>query len=270
MSGRGTTKKILSSLLGADSIEAIYDAEQRVACGLNPLFREHAKRLSGFKNRHRGKRAIIIGNGPSLLKTNLKLLKNEVTFGLNRIYLLFKKLGFQPTYYVAVNGHVIEQCAGDIKKISSTKFIRWEHNKLFKGIADTVFIRSRATPGFYKNPPKDGLWEGGTVTYAAMQLAFYMGFDEIVLVGVDHSFKAKGAPNELVVSKGDDPDHFDPAYFGKGFRWQLPDLETSERAYRLAKKAFEADGRRIADATVNGKLNIFPKARLEDILSART
>ena len=58
---------------------------------------------------------------------------------------------------------------------------------------------------------------------------------------------------------GDDRDHFDTRYFGKGFRWQLPDLDTSEVAYRMAHKAYANDNRRILDATVGGKLTVFPK-----------
>ncbi len=87
----------------------------------------------------------------------------------------------------------------------------------------------------------------------------------MVLIGVDHNFVTKGKPNTTVVSEGDDPNHFHPAYFGKGFRWQLPDLETSELAYGLAKQAFEADGRQIVDATVGGKLTVFPKVKYDEL-----
>ena len=68
-----------------------------------------------------------------------------------------------------------------------------------------------------------------------------------------------------MVSGGDDPNHFSPAYFGKGFRWQLPDLETSEQGYRLARQAYEADGRQVLDATVGGKLAIFPKVPYDSL-----
>jgi hypothetical protein len=61
-------------------------------------------------------------------------------------------------------------------------------------------------------------------------------------------------------STGDDPNHFAPNYFGKGFRWHLPDLEGSELAYRVAKHIFAMNGRKIFDATINGKLDVFPKA----------
>jgi hypothetical protein len=92
-----------------------------------------------------------------------------------------------------------------------------------------------------------------------MQLAYHLGFQKVILIGVDHSFTTQGKPHQAVVSQGDDPNHFSPNYFSKGFRWQLPDLETSEAAYRLAHQAFEADGREIVDATIGGKLTIFPK-----------
>ena len=105
-----------------------------------------------------------------------------------------------------------------------------------------------------------------TVTYVALQLAYFMGFETVILIGVDHSFKSKGKPNTTVVSAGDDPNHFDSGYFGKGFRWQLPDLDTSEKAYLRARKFFEDDSRQVLDATVGGKLQVFPKVSYDSLL----
>jgi hypothetical protein len=103
------------------------------------------------------------------------------------------------------------------------------------------------------------VFEGSTVTFVALQIAFHLGFQDVILVGVDHSFTSQGEPNAAVVSDGADLNHFSPAYFGKGFRWQLPDLAASERAYRLAHRAYESAGRRVMDATIGGKLEVFPK-----------
>ena len=86
-----------------------------------------------------------------------------------------------------------------------------------------------------------------------------MGFSEVYLIGVDHSFISKGTANQTVVSSGDDPNHFSPEYFGKGFRWQLPDLNTSEVSYQMANNSFLAAGRKVFDATIGGKLEVFPK-----------
>ena len=111
-----------------------------------------------------------------------------------------------------------------------------------------------------------GLWEGGTVTYVALQLAFFMGFDDVILIGVDHSFQTSGPAHKLVTSDGSDPDHFHPDYFGKGVQWQLPDLEMSERGYRLAERAYAAAGRRVRNATLGGRLKAFPLADYRAVL----
>ena len=103
------------------------------------------------------------------------------------------------------------------------------------------------------------------MTNVCLQLAFHMGFEKAILIGVDHSFAAKGKPNTTVVSDGDDQSHFDPRYFGKGFRWQLPDLDTSEQGYWMARQAYESAGRSAVDATVGGHLQVFPKVDYESL-----
>jgi len=211
-----------------------------------------------LKDKHQGERCFIIGNGPSLRNTDLLLLKDEVTFGLNRIYLLFDQLGFATTYYVAVNRLVIEQCAHEIVRLPCPKFISWHARDLIDFTVDMMFLHSRSGTRFYTDIT-EGVWEGATVTYVAMQIAYYLGFQRVILIGVDHSYATKGEPHTTVVSQGDDPNHFDPRYFGKGFRWQLPDLKTSELAYRIAKDQFERANREIIDATVGGKLQVLRK-----------
>jgi hypothetical protein len=211
-----------------------------------------------MKDKHAGERCFIIGNGPSLRHTDLSLLENEVTFGLNRIYLLFDEMGFSTTYLVSVNRLVIEQCADEIASQPCPKFISWAAHDVIGFAEDMSFLYPRQMPAFCRDITQ-GIWEGATVTYVAMQVAYYLGFSTVVLVGVDHSFSTHGKPHTTVTSRGDDLNHFDPNYFGKGFRWQLPDLETSEMAYRMARSSFEAAGREIVDATIGGKLDVFAK-----------
>jgi len=106
------------------------------------------------------------------------------------------------------------------------------------------------------------LWEGATVTYVALQMAYHMGFEKVILIGVDHNFVTKGDANKTITSQGGRSQPLCPNYFGKGFKWQLPDLETSERAYRMAKTAFTADGREVLDATIWRQADGFPEDRL--------
>lgn len=226
----------------------------------DPRYRTSMRRLQRYRDRHKGQRCFIIGNGPSLKQTDLSLLKNEYTFGLNRIYMNFSRMGFETTYHVVVNELVVEQCADEIARLRMPKFVGWHCRNLIRFTDDMQFLWTRSgLRSWFFTDLTEGCWEGSTVTMVAIQLAYYMGFSEVILIGVDHSYRFEGNPHAAVVSQGDDPNHFDPNYFGKGFRWHLPDLEGSELSYRVAKHVFETSGRRIVDATVGGKLQVFPK-----------
>jgi hypothetical protein len=231
----------------------------------HPLRRASVNRLASFRDLHRHQRCFIIGNGPSLKQTDLTCLRGEFTFGMNRIYMLFGELGFSTTYYVSVNSLVIEQCAEDIRNLPIPKFLSWRSHALIQPTQDMMFLHTTYSGPKFARDVRGRLWEGATVTYVALQLAYFMGFETAILIGVDHNFTTQGKPNTTVVSQGDDPNHFHAGYFGKGFRWQLPDLDTSERAYQLARLAYEADGRQVLDATIGGKLTIFPKVNYTDL-----
>jgi hypothetical protein len=218
-------------------------------------------------NQHWGQRCFIIGNGPSLRETDLGRLKEAATFSLNRGYLLFERIGAPTTYHVTVNPLVVEQWSGEILRLPCTKFLTWNRRHGFPKDADLIYIggpMSDPRPRFSTDVTRE-LWVGATVTFVAMQLAYYLGFQQAILIGVDHRFRAQGKPHEMVVSKGADVDHFAPDYFGAGARWNLPDLETSERAYTLAREAYRQSGREILDATVGGALQVFPKVRFEGL-----
>jgi len=247
-----------------------YDAIRRLPkvpdAYLHPWRRKSRERMYAMKDIHRGERCFIIGNGPSLKNTDLSKLKNECTFGMNRIYLLFPELGFTTTYFASINDLVIEQCAEDIAALPMPKFIAWHSNRHFQRFPDDmVFLYTTYTGPQFAYDMTRRIWEGATVTNIALQLAFYMGFEQVILIGVDHNFANKGEANKTIVSDGDDSNHFDPRYFGKGFRWQLPDLDTSEIGYKMARKAYEKSGRQVLDATIDGKLTIFPKVDYETL-----
>jgi len=238
-------------------------AGEWLQASLHPWRRASISRLAAYRDKHKGERCVIIGNGPSLKHTDVSRIKDEITFGMNRIYLAFPEWGFQTNYFVSINDLVIEQCAQDIRALPMPKFLSWHSRPFIQPTDDTMFLHTTYYHPAFTRDVRRRVWEGATVTYVAMQLAFYMGFEQVVLIGVDHSFKAKGDPNKTVVSDGDDESHFDPRYFGKGFRWQLPDLDTSELAYQRARIEYEQAGRQIVDATIGGHLTVFPKVEYD-------
>lgn len=232
---------------------------------LHPWRRDSIQKIESLKDSHLGEQCVIIGNGPSLRETDLKKLKNVFTVGMNRFYLAFPEMGFSTSCLLSVNNLVIEQCAEDFRALPIPTFVSWRGRKWIEPAANLHYLyTSYLLPRFNGNAA-GRLWEGATVTFVAMQLAYYMGFKQVVLIGVDHSFTSKGTPNTTVVSTGDDPNHFNASYFGKGFRWQLPDLETSELAYGMAREAYLKEGREILDATIGGKLTVFPKVKYDTL-----
>jgi hypothetical protein len=211
---------------------------------LEAAYQKNIRRLEHFRDAYSGERCFILGNGPSLARMDLGRLRGEHTFGLNRIYLLAERSGFLPSFLVAVNTLVLSQ------------FVR----------ADplTFFLKHNPTPGFYHHFHY-GLWHGATVTYVALQLAHFMGFHKVYLIGVDHHFECQGQPHERQTSQQADPNHFDPAYFGPGIDWHLPDLETSESAYRIAKIQFRESARLLVNAGAGGHLEVFPRVPFESL-----
>jgi 6-hydroxymethylpterin diphosphokinase MptE-like protein len=235
----------------------------------HPWRRDSIARLEEWKDKYKGQRAFIIGNGPSLNQTDLSKLRDEFTFGLNRIYLMFPRLGFSTSCLVSVNNLVIEQSLAEISALTIPTFLSWRSRGFFprsSAVASlpTFLYTTYESPTFACDA-RGRLWEGATVTNVALQLAYHMGFRKVILIGVDHNFSSKGKANQEVVSQGDDPNHFSAAYFGKGFRWQLPDLDTSEVGYRMARAAYERDGREVLDATVGGKLTVFQKVEYNSL-----
>jgi len=252
---------------------ALQRAVQYPSAYLHPWRRKSIARLRELKDKYRGERCFIIGNGPSLKDTDVSKLKDEYTFGMNRIYLAFDDWGFQTSFLVCVNSLVIEQVYQDFQGLKMPKFFSWRSRELLypngKMDAYTHFLFTTYTGPKFAQDVTGRMWEGATVTFACLQLAFHMGFEKAVLIGVDHSFAAKGEPNKTVVSQGDDLSHFDPKYFGKGFRWQLPDLDTSEQGYWLARQGYETAGRQVVDATLGGMLQVFPKVDYNSLFEAK-
>ena len=270
MAFKNSLKRILPEPVwefASDRYWAWYNRDRHLLARVfSPVWMQNKTRLEAWRDRYQGERCFIVGNGPSLRKMDLDRLADEFSVGMNRIYLAFEESQFKTSVLVSVNDLVLEQCHQEMQELDIPKFLSWRARKFFKAGPETLFLDTDYTlPENFSGDATGRLFEGFTVTYISLQLAYFMGFTTAILIGVDHNFATKGPANQVVTSEGDDPNHFAANYFGKGFRWQLPDLEGSERAYRMAKQAYQADGRTILDATVGGKLTIFDKVKFEEL-----
>jgi hypothetical protein len=238
---------------------------RRIKWDLHPLSWVSRTRIRSWKDRFTGQKAIIVCNGPSLLKSDLALLDGIFTFGLNKINLLFEKSTFRPSCIVAVNPLVIEQNKAFYNETDIPLFLDSRAIKIIRSRSNVVFMHSSRQQKMARDC-SISINQGCTVTFVAMQLAFHMGFHSVALIGCDHNFSAKGSPNQTVASGENDDSHFDPSYFSGGMKWQLPDLVQSELSYALAKEVYEAFDRKIFNATEGGQLELLPRIRLADFV----
>ena len=113
---------------------------------------------------------------------------------------------------------------------------------LFDFNKNLTFIRSGYHPHFSTDLLK-GSWAGHSVTGICIQLAFYMGFDEVYLIGKDHNYKIQGTPGKDVEATGNEQNHFVQGYYKKGMKWKIPDYKGEELLYKMARETFESHDR---------------------------
>ncbi|MDX2128604.1 MAG: 6-hydroxymethylpterin diphosphokinase MptE-like protein [Chloroherpetonaceae bacterium] len=235
-------------------------------------FDENRINIRKLKNKHLGQDCFIIGNGPSLKNVDLNIFNDYYTFATNKIYLIFDKIEWRPTYYIAYDHLVVKQGVSDIDKITTSSFIgttksvkkffyKEVYPKLSKRENRYIFhVNDTISFGGFDISEEMGL---GTVTNAALQIAYYMGFKRVFLVGVDHNYTYKGTQTIPELMIGNDPNHFLPSYF-KDEIWLPPDKKQTEAALTLTKYYYEASNRSIKNATENSKLEIFHKISLDE------
>lgn len=233
----------------------------------------HRPRLEALREQFKGqKRAFIIGNGPSLNDTNLELLRGEVTFCVNSFFLKMEELNWTPTFYVVEDHLVAEDRADAINALSGPiKLFPVSLGYCIEPAEDVIFFNHRPRVSYpdgfdFSTDASKITYTGCTVTFTVMQLAHWLGFEELYLIGVDASYvlpKDTKDNSEYGVGvldmKSDDPNHFHPDYFGKGFRWHDPQVDKMVEAYKEARRVTDESGRRIMNATVGGELEVFDR-----------
>jgi predicted flap endonuclease-1-like 5' DNA nuclease len=257
-------------VVGVERVADIYS--QRLKPVYQPALRALREKFAGQN------RCFVIGNGPSLNLTDLSQLRNEVTFCVNSFFLKMPELDWVPTFYVVEDHLVAEDRAAAINALKGpTKLFPAYLGYCIEEADDTIFFNHRPRKSYphgfdFTTDASEITYTGCTVTFTCMQLAHYLGFEEIYLIGVDASYDIpkdveQGKDYEVGVldMKSDDPNHFHPDYFGKGFRWHDPQVHKMLEAYEEAKKVTDELGRPIYNATVGGMLEVFERRPFDKI-----
>ena len=232
--------------------------------------------LRTLKGRCEGKRCFIIGNGPSLKIEDLELLKSEQTFSANRIFMVFDKTDWRPTYYLAVDPNFI--------RTSWQELDRYNFGEMFLGTDmsfDMSVFKNKATRIFEYTKFKVNKWNdltahvnedvskyfsvGYTVTFSSIQLAIYMGFKEIYLLGVDFSYSVIRDAHGKVYKDNSVKDYF----FGEKYSETVLSYNSSLHAYQVAREYADAHGIKIYNATRGGKLEVFERVDFDKVINGK-
>ena len=143
-------------------------------------------------------------------------------------------------------------------------YLAWKSRWFLRKRSNSIHFFNLRNDEQFSSDVSLGMGSGATVTYAALQLAYHMGANPVIIVGVDHNFDKSGAANVYEKRSGADTNHFDPNYFKDGSYWGVPNLDASEEVFLKSRIAFEQDGRKIYDATIGGKLQTFEKIGIEE------
>lgn len=238
--------------------------------------------LDSLRDKHKGERAFILGMGPSLKIQDLERLKNEVTFGCNKIFLAYPEMSFRPTYYFVLDYLVGRNNVEAIKAVGHHRFLDHRLVELFPDLSpgEVTYIYNLGLtiefPTGFSRDPVRGMYCGGTVLYHCLQMAHWMGIRKVFLLGLDFHFDVPPSTGRKFHPRGSEivedvgaQNHFHPDYRAPREEWFIPKFDVQEGAFRAARKVFAVGGGEIVNASRRTKLEVFPLTTLNKALASR-
>lgn len=231
------------------------------------ISRRKYKKIMSLKDKYKGERCFVICTGPSLTIDDLNLLKGEYTFGMNSISLLFDNTDFRPSFFGCIDEGVFLKMYDNIQKYDDDKipvfisgraakhcelkphwyeipvnvayhtYDRWVKNKFWCKFSDDAYA---------------GVYDMYSVTHFLIQIAVYMGFKDIYLLGCDCNqvkgrqvhFKDYGVPDASIDTS----------------------RERNINGFEEVKRYCDTHDVTVYNATRGGMLEVFERVDLDKIL----
>jgi len=215
--------------------------------------------IESFKDIHKGERCFIIGTGPSINNTNLDSLQDEICFGVNTLYRGYDNLKLRCQYYAVSDPWVWQNHWQGISKLDTQLFIWKSIISMHTPICPYTALNTAPIPMWMSNRMSEDAaynvgWGETVIIDVALQMAYYMGFSKVYLLGCDSTYEGK----HRFDSDGSDV----PTSNAIKGNWSH-----IFKSYQICKEAYETDGREIINCTVGGKLEIYKRQKLEDVLN---
>ena len=196
-----------------------------------------------------------MATGKSLTESDILSLKNEFTISMNSIVKITSKINWEPSYYVIQDIEVFDKLKNDINKLRKAKilsshilqwknkipknYIKYPHNFLDHLHSDYKELNTNFSFNSFKE-----VFDGYTVAYSCLQLACYLGFKEIYLLGFDADYKKNFKENNIVFSG-----KYDPTYLTAGKRINF--------AFNFAEKIIDKKNIKVFNVTKGGEIRSF-------------
>lgn len=234
----------------------------------------NSPRMLELKNKYSG-RIWLVGNGPSLAHTPLHLLNGEYTFGMNSVSLIYPNTTWRPSFYLCISSNTISRKRHAFFQASINlnvpTFLLDEQQDRFSDRPNIYWIYSpfsrdinteEQIQGWSANCEKI-VWRYSTSMFNAAQIAVYMGFKELYLVGCDLGWKPM--PDNKY-----DPNHFTTDYAVYTNRVSDERAERNNRemlaAHKLIARMGEKFNFKVYNATIGGELEVYPRVDMLDVL----
>lgn len=236
----------------------------------------YKEKLEKYKDIHKGKRCFIVATGPSLRIADVDKLKDEYTFGVNSCLTMYDKTDWRATYYGIVDSNAVSIMGERLKSNEIPTFFYTDIDAVYDGKNGVPFPKDDSdnvlTDTFWRRlfPKKypetqfssditKVVYTGKSVVYAMLQIAVYMGFSEIYLIGVDCNYAQPKMYSDNVT------------YIDFKTKWSKERLEKQGNQmlpqFDIARKYADEHGIKIYNATRGGQLESFERVDFDSLFA---
>lgn len=263
-------KKILFGTIGWARV-----CINRFAFKLSGRLHSNQQDLGALRNKYLGKRCFIVCNGPSLNPDDLTRIheNGDISFATNKIDKIFSKTPWRPTYYLVFDNSFQRTLLSTMRNMECVcQFYRTDSYLTTRQIKNhkVLWLNTDGNRKYLESPKfsedlVDIVYAIATVTYISLQLAVYLGFKEIYIIGCDNSYGIEKLKDGTIIN------HNKTSYFEGsdkkdsakivGETWQM------NIAYEYARKYADENGIKIFNATRGGYLEAFERVNFDKLFS---
>lgn len=234
-------------------------------------------RLRALKDKYKGKRCFIVGLGPSLTIADLDLLANnrEYTFSMNRCYQLFDKTNWRPDFYLISDAKACtkETMSAVDYMVGSGITVAYSKLEISRFPKDAIYFKTNFIDFVLRNSKLDKykkkshfclmstdaydyVYAGSSCVHSIIQIAYYMGFKEVYLLGTDCGVSGNKSYSDALR-----PQDNNAYIIGEG-NLMIKDYESMQKDIEKKELDFH-----VYNCSRGGVLEVFPRKKVEDLVN---